>query len=729
MRTWQPGQVPEEKDWNALSEEAEFMTLPELEALREAHEAKLCKAEAFYYREKTRIPEKHVPGSSFGTQAANVKFEKGAKASSGRTKASPGRTKASPGRSKASLGRSKASPGGSDLEVTGQKTGEVNWHAMISGEQPFERPKQSTPQTAGTNAGFSWSGGLGNSTTPSQAHAPAQPSSGFSWSSAVENNASPPKEMTPSKSGNFSWGANFADIDAKPVTAPYVKKPVTEREKYENAYERYREKHKKPAKIQGHVGSKYNAPEAYKPKQFDSPEEITLLKWLFEKLDKDRGGTIDKFELLTEIHQSEHLAKLFGFNEDILAEDYMSKFDKAFDTITKREYISKDEFMDYFCVSDADQSKSKKAAHKSPKKSLSPRRKSPRRSIKTDTHAAKPPKPAERVCLLSAKQIGVLGSVFDVLDSHNDLVVKRGAIIHAMREDSKISKMLLIDALKLNPGQILNLEEVLDYIASDGKTDSLLTWKQFLDYFYKKPEYAEIAGRTGAVLFDDDPRLDEILLSQEYIDKIKALFDQLPKMTPNEISTHKFVSSFQDDPSVKILLDFTAREPRDIGKRPAETMANLLRRMNEEGNSLIVWEDVLGYLSVRGDPKPREDLDESHEMPVTLIPVKEPRKNIKDTFMQTDAIPDPVPMRTTQSAASFTRAKKPQTVKARTQSIEQLRQTYDDLDFYGASNIKGKDYRAKSASPKRFAITVPQPFAFDIRDKYKKKGIRERWLE
>ena len=65
--------------------------------------------------------------------------------------------------------------------------------------------------------------------------------------------------------------------------------------------------------------------------------------------------------------------------------------------------------------------------------------------------------------------------------------------------------------------------------------------------------------------------------------------------------------------------------------------------MLDEAQSLISWDDVLGYLSVRGDPKPREILDESHEFAVELVSVKEPRRNVKESFMQTDAVLEPLP--------------------------------------------------------------------------------------
>jgi hypothetical protein len=60
--------------------------------------------------------------------------------------------------------------------------------------------------------------------------------------------------------------------------------------------------------------------------------------------------------------------------------------------------------------------------------------------------------------MLNAKQIGMLGSVFDVLDAHNDLVVRRERLVDQMRSDAKISKILAVDALRLGPNQILTLE-------------------------------------------------------------------------------------------------------------------------------------------------------------------------------------------------------------------------------------------------------------------------------
>jgi hypothetical protein len=73
---------------------------------------------------------------------------------------------------------------------------------------------------------------------------------------------------------------------------------------------------------------------------------------------------------------------------------------------------------------------------------------------------------------------------------------------------------------------------MIDFIAADGSTDDMITWKQFVDYFYTKPRFADDT-EPGAVTvgLDDDPRLAQIRLPDKYMSILKAKFDSCPKMT------------------------------------------------------------------------------------------------------------------------------------------------------------------------------------------------------
>lgn len=109
----------------------------------------------------------------------------------------------------------------------------------------------------------------------------------------------------------------------------------------------------------------------------------------------------------------------------------------------------------------------------------------------------------------------LLEEIWELKDINQDLVLRRRDYIKALYEDERIIKILRVDALKLSDYQRVNLETLLDFIEQDGDgPDELITWNQFLEYFYMYPELISVdTGRGGY----EDPRLDEIELPNRYM--------------------------------------------------------------------------------------------------------------------------------------------------------------------------------------------------------------------
>ena len=159
------------------------------------------------------------------------------------------------------------------------------------------------------------------------------------------------------------------------------------------------------------------------------------------------------------------------------------------------------------------------------------------------------------------------------------------------------------------------------------------------------------------------------------------------------MSTFKYIKLLNEDPMARGLLGIVARQPpKGLSEIPEdETVSAILTRIEKDEKTLISWDDMLCYLSVRGKPKARELTHQTFvELKSDASPIKKPSG--VDFFTQTDAPDEPVKD-----------AKRPITDIPANEGLLPPR---------------------KSSKDKDFKITVPKPFSFELREKVKKNGIR-----
>ena len=290
-------------------------------------------------------------------------------------------------------------------------------------------------------------------------------------------------------------------------------------------------------------------------------------------------------------------------------------------------------------------------------------------------------------CLIPYKHMAKLEEVFLNLDTHQDYVVPRGELVTCMMENEAIIKILHIDAVRVSNYQVLDLESMLTYIKNDGDDpDELITWNQFLDYFFILPTFEE-SKFEGM----ENPRLYDIDLPSRFVTLIQEVFEDLDKKSHNKVSTYEFIQGVKNDSKTSALISYTARIPEGLSHIPEETVGEVLSRIEETADSLISWSDVLGFFSKRGLPRDSM-IGESLITRNSFVKAKKPPKPVKENFVQTE-----------------------------------------DLE------PKKHSHRSRSASPRQRVtfyekeikkdVTIPAPFKFEDRENHKSKSIREKWLE
>lgn len=516
------------------------------------------------------------------------------------------------------------------------------------------------------------------------------------------------------------------------VERPHLPPKQTFISKYEAKFERYlneKVKQKRGREIKGTAVWEPTPQEAE-----DNKNELKILvKYMFNKLDKDLSGQVDRLELLQEIHSNPELAELFNLKSLVTDDSYVVKFNEMYKRVAgDRDSITLPELNQFFHLDRLEQtrpkpiSKAQTSLQTLPNKPQVKPQTLPKQSYSIDSRSRlsntlSPRKETETstnrdsgtVCLLQAKHISILDSLFNYADEHQDFVMSRRKLYDTYYQDERVIKILGVDAVRLSANQSLSLESMLEFILQDGDgMDELITWKQFLDYFYTRPVLIE--SNKGPV----DPRLEDYDIPKNYMQIIQDLFDSTPRHTRDKVSTYKFLTTLRRDPQVKGFLSMRARETHKLSDIPGESLNELLDRIEEEADALITWHEVLGYFSRRGKPS-IEQLNELRKKEPT-VELRSPTKPVREAFVQTIEEPMPPPS-----------APRPKVSKKKTAKGLRLNKSFDHLDYLGSERISYRDQEVRSLTPRgtKFNITIPQPFGFDQREMSKKKSIRQQKVE
>lgn len=270
--------------------------------------------------------------------------------------------------------------------------------------------------------------------------------------------------------------------------------------------------------------------------------------------------------------------------------------------------------------------------------------------------------------VLTSAQLNHLERVFKEVDVHNDMAVQKFEYLQSLRTDDDIIKLFQVDAVEISKSTYVTLEEVIDSLQETDDLYDYITYSQFL---------SEILSLYPKQIWLPEENKSKVLLDELYQQILLDIFDSMPRKSKNLIKTSAFLSSLQEDPQVQTFLNVEVHK--------GQTVSSILKTISRESGDLITWEDFLSYFS---------------------------EKNRPDIKVQENGI----------NKSNYYALKEDFVKEAKTGLIEENKKNFA---YKYVDTFKNKKKKAKST----IKFTVPQPFAFDSRERNKGKSIRQMKLE
>ena len=265
---------------------------------------------------------------------------------------------------------------------------------------------------------------------------------------------------------------------------------------------------------------------------------------------------------------------------------------------------------------------------------------------------------------------------------------------------------------------------------------------------------------------------DQIDIDEEQLQLIKDIYDQ--NKEGSSVSTVTFFMALRKHPKIRTLNTAIARDPEGTSRIPKETFQQVFDRMERELQmKSIEWPTIIEYFTKLGRPLSKEEIKKLQEEDKRH---REEQEELKRRAEEAERRKMARLMDDLEGEEDFETYQKRQ--KAEDKDNDDFKLDHDNSDLekefsdderslgaefdsdedddlaradpdtgllrnnsakgLGSTNLRNKrvttaDYvarnRAQSSKKGRYGITVPKPFAFDIRDSVKPKTIRERKVE
>lgn len=403
------------------------------------------------------------------------------------------------------------------------------------------------------------------------------------------------------------------------------------RKHYEDKYLKYLSEKDRLAKLSLEPPKK---PEY--PKHFQEPEVALKLRQIFRAIDKENIGKVGKMQLVAEFSENEELLDLFGLFDFLDNHSYMAKVTDILENIGANPWLTEEEFLTFFQVHQNVLLKSKPVKEAaSAEKDEKPNEQKPR------TRLVRRKKTKVTMAVVLHKEVlEYLQGLWESIEIEHPT---RSDFYECVLADPEISSLLdNTPVVEWSDGYVVMLDKFLSQFVSEG---SEMIWEDFL---------AKLSGP------EDDPRLDELQVPEDFFTLIKEVFESLKQIREGQVSTEAFCEAIRAE--AQSILEEPARDPKGISVIPAETVGEVLDRLERDAAILVDLEDVLGYFTLRGVRKDAEDssddeiIEEVIEDPASKQ-TSPPRPNLSIT------VPEPF---------SFDRRERVKTKSIRQQTLERI---------------------------------------------------------
>lgn len=348
--------------------------------------------------------------------------------------------------------------------------------------------------------------------------------------------------------------------------------------------------------------------------------EDYLLKYLFLQIDVDRIGYVSKTEVFESVYGQEGVMRYFDLPKDTFfasIEHYQTarlslmnfdEFKKFFRDYGQRNQLRLTQLASQLQkrTSDFDATTGERDSQRTrPDKS----ERDEKGYLRYEANVNKI-ECTEGMSTLSEPQVDLLRLAFIEVDRYNDNIVGREQLMRRIREDAKIKEILHCPAVKISiVNKIITLGQVLRQIESEyeqsnesGKQQlEYITWNQFYDYFRKYRPVKLAAREQESEDLQDESQI--FTIDPEHLQLLKDNFDMLPRVQGDYASVADFVLSAKKDPQLKQIKNERCRLGSQETNIKAETISENLDRIVVEAGEYATWEELLAFMSKRGQPK------------------------------------------------------------------------------------------------------------------------------
>lgn len=253
---------------------------------------------------------------------------------------------------------------------------------------------------------------------------------------------------------------------------------------------------------------------------------------------------------------------------------------------------------------------------------------------------------------------------------------------------------------------------------------------------------------------------DQIDISEAQLQSIKDVFEQ--QKTGVAANCVSFFLAVRKAPKIKQVATAIARDPEGTSRIPRETFQQVFDRMEQENvGKAIEWATIVEYFTKRGRPLSKEEIKHLVQEDQRMREEEEEQKRVneeherrrhqrlmenleeEEDFEAYEARCSKENGAAGPSGGKDTRGDSDQEDSGENDGelSDEFDREDDDLVGTGLTRarsakviqpqrLSAKDYMtAENAKKGKYGITVPKPFAFDLRDKVRPKSIRERKVE
>lgn len=319
-------------------------------------------------------------------------------------------------------------------------------------------------------------------------------------------------------------------------------------------------------------------------------EEEVVVDWIWHKINPNYREYIEKEKLIVFLLTDAEVREVFELTDNQIPHIIES-------LITERPgYVNFDEFFEFMVAN---------------KRAL--RRGEEEQRIADNMRREQ----SKKECLLTDEQFNIMKEVFDKIDIHGDLVVERAVLVQKIRDDVRIRKYLdrgvvyvpmvrreipLRKVLhQIEQEEFLKAEEINTGDSKFVSSKRYISWNQFIEYFTNYSKNKKVSNIDLEFKRDEVDDQNMIEVPKHLLAEMKDIFDR-QKNEDDFVKTFEYLDGLKRSNIVQGYFETGVRSEARYGSIPGETLLQVMKRIEDQADDFIDWDELIQYFTKRGQP-------------------------------------------------------------------------------------------------------------------------------